>query len=84
MSPKQITRLGLIIGTISLIGAGPMLIFRPDFGLLTWWPGLGLVLAIGLFVVSFTRGAYLAAQRRVELVDMLNDCYQGNAKQGES
>ena len=78
MSPKKITRLGLIVGGLSLLG-GPfmLLIAQPEWGWLGWWPVLGLLLSLLLFIAAFLKGAYLAAQRRVELVDMLNDCYSG-------
>ena len=78
MSPKKMTRLGLIVGALSLIGGLLMLIIvRPEWGWLGWWPLLGLLLALLLFIAAFVKGAYLAAQRRVEMVDMLNDCYSG-------
>lgn len=78
MSPKKMTRLGLIVGGFSLIGGLMMLVIaRPEWGWLGWWPLLGLLLALLLFIAAFVKGAYLAAQRRVEMVDMLNDCYSG-------
>ena len=77
MSPRKITRLALIIGGISILGIGAMALLRPAWGVLTWWPALGLGLAVLLLIVSFLRGAYLTAQKRVEMVDMLNDCYTG-------
>ena len=77
MSPRKITRLALIIGAVSILGMGAMMVIRPDWGVLAWWPALGLGLAVLLLIVSFLRGAYLTAQKRVEMVDMLNDCYTG-------
>ena len=77
MSPKQITRAGLIIAGASIVGIGVMLVLQPAWGLWNWWPVLGLALAFLLFVAAFLRGAYLTAQKRVELVDKLNDCYTG-------
>jgi hypothetical protein len=77
MSPKKITRLGLIVGGVSLLGGPLMLLAQPEWGWLGWWPVLGLLLALLLFITAFLKGAYLAAQRRVEMVDMLNDCYSG-------
>ena len=78
MSPKKITRLGLIVGGFSLLGGPLMLLMaQPGSGWLGWWPILGLLLALLLFISAFLKGAYLAAQRRVEMVDMLNDCYSG-------
>ena len=80
MSPKQITRLAFIVAGISIVGAVVMLIAQPGWGLLNWWPALGLGLALVLLAASFLKGAYMAAQKRVELVDMLNDCYTGVAE----
>jgi hypothetical protein len=77
MSPKKITRLALVVGSISLVGMIVMVTMRPEWGILGWWPALGLGLAVLLLLVSFLRGAYLTAQKRVEMVDMLNDCYSG-------
>ena len=77
MSPKKLTRLGLIVGGVSLLGGPLMLLVQPEWGWLSWWPVLGLLLALLLFIAAFLKGAYLAAQRRVEMVDMLNDCYSG-------
>ncbi|MCB0214550.1 MAG: hypothetical protein KDJ52_34740 [Anaerolineae bacterium] len=76
MSPKKITSSALAVGTISLVALIGLLVI----GTFSWWPIAGLGLALLLLVVSFLRGAYLTAQKRVAMVDMLNDCYQGNAK----
>lgn len=77
MSPRKITRLALAVGSISLVGMILMAAIRPEWGMLNWWPVLGLGLAVLLLLVSFLRGAYLTAQKRVEMVNMLNDCYAG-------
>jgi hypothetical protein len=77
MSPKKITRLALAVGGISILGLIVMALMRPEWGMFNWWPVLGLALAAFLLLVSFLRGAYLTAQKRVEMVDMLNDCYSG-------
>ena len=76
-SPKQITRLAVIIGGISLLGIIPMVGLRPAWGLLSWWPALGLGLALLLLVVAYAKGVYLAGQQRAAMVDKLNDCYRG-------
>ncbi|HRV94706.1 MAG TPA: hypothetical protein P5526_21280 [Anaerolineae bacterium] len=76
MSPRKITRLALIIGGISLAA----LLVMAVAGSFSWWPIAGLALALLLLVVSFFRGAYLTAQQRVNMVDMLNDCYHGNSE----
>jgi hypothetical protein len=78
MSPKRITQSALSVGGVSLIGFPLMWFVRPDLGWLNLWPLLGLGLAMLLIVVAYLRGAYLVAQKRVHMVDMLNDCYQGN------
>lgn len=83
MSPRQITQLGLIVGGISISGVVIMLIIQPGWGLWNWWPALGLALALLLFMASFLKGAYLVAQKRAEMVDLLNDCYSGNREQVE-
>lgn len=85
MSPKQITRLGIIIGGISIVGILPTLLLSGSaLGLLVWWPAWGVMIALLLFVAAYLRGAYLMAQRRVEMVDMLNDCYNGVEGQTEA
>ncbi len=84
MSPKQITRTAMILASISIVGMLLMLVMRPDWGLVNWAPALGLGLAILLLILSYLRGAYLTAQRRVAMVDKLNDCYTGVADTGDS
>jgi hypothetical protein len=84
MSLRQITRLALVLAAVSIVGMLLMLVMRPDWGLVNWAPALGLGLAILLLVLSFLRGAYLTAQRRVAMVDKLNDCYTGVADTGDS
>jgi hypothetical protein len=42
---------------------------------------MGLGISLLLLVTSFQKGAYLTAQKRVEMVDKLNDCYAGNTEQ---
>ncbi len=76
-SPKNISKLALIISVVSVVGILPMLFFRPDWGAATWWPAVGLGLAFLLLVTAYLRGAYLAAQQRAAMVDQLNDCYRG-------
>jgi hypothetical protein len=77
MSPKKITGLALVIGGISILAVLPMVLLGPDWGLMTWWPAMGLGLAGLLLVISFFRGAYLSTQRQVAMVDKLNDCHAG-------
>ena len=78
MSPKQITKLALIVGGISILGVVIMVVIQPEWGILNWWPAMGLGLSLLLLVTSFLKGAYMTAQKRVALADMLNDCYSGN------
>jgi hypothetical protein len=84
MSPKKITRIASIIGAISLLGVPVMAVTQPNWGVWAWWPALGLALTMLLLGVSFAWGAYLSAQQRVELVDLLNDCYTGNTQTSEA
>jgi hypothetical protein len=77
MSPKKMTRIGLIGVVVSIVGALVMFVLGPEWGVWNWWPAMGLGLSLLLFVVSFLWGAYLAAQKRAEMVDLLNDCYTG-------
>jgi hypothetical protein len=77
LSPKKITQVGLCIGVISLVGLIPTFFLASSLGFLKWWPAWGLGVALLLLVGAYARGAYLTAQRRVDMVDMLNDCYQG-------
>lgn len=77
MSPKKITRLAIMVAAISILGGLAMAVWQPDWGLLSWWPAMGLGLALLLLLLSLLRGAYLSMQRRAGMVDMLNDCYSG-------
>lgn len=77
MSPRKITRFALAVGAVSILGVIGMALMRPEWGVLGWWPAFGLGLAVFLLLISFLWGAYLTAQKRVEMVDMLNDCYSG-------
>ena len=72
-SPKQITRLALIIGGTSILGIIPMVLLRPNWGAFSWWPVMGLGLALLLLIVAYTRGAYLTAQHQAAMVDKLNE-----------
>ena len=61
-----------------------MAIWQPDWGIWIWWPVVGLGTSFLLLVVAFLYGAYLTAQRRAEMVDMLNDCYSGSTQTTKS
>ena len=84
MSPKQITRLALIVAAVSILGFILMIIIQPGWGIWNWWPAMGLGLALLMLVVSFLKGAYMTAQKRVEMIDKLNDCYAGNPEGSNS
>lgn len=80
MSPKKITQAGMLIA----IGSIAFMLYSVVFlGTWSWWAVGGLGLAILVLAVAFFRGAYLAAQERVEMVDKLNDCYAGKPNQVE-
>ena len=74
MSPKKITKLAIAVGVVSVLALAITLATGGSI----WWPVAGFGLSFGLIVVSFMRGAYLAAQQRANMVDMLNDCYYGD------
>jgi hypothetical protein len=54
-----------------------MAFLRPGWGLLSWWPLAGLGLSFLLILVALAKGALMTAQRRVDIVDVTNDCYAG-------
>ncbi len=83
MSPKRITHLALILAVISIMGTVMMLVLRPAWGVMNWWPAMGLGLAWSLLLISFLWGAYLSAQHRAAMVDKLNDCYTGVTDSGD-
>jgi hypothetical protein len=83
ISPKQITKLAILTGIISLAGIMPMVWLRPAWGLLSWWPLWGLGLALLLLTAAYAKGAYLTGQQRAGMVDKLNDCYRGVAASEE-
>jgi multisubunit Na+/H+ antiporter MnhB subunit len=83
-SPKRITQLALIVTVVCLLAIGPMLLIRPNWGILSWWPLIGLGLAVLLLVAAYLRGAYLTAQKRANMVNMLNDCYRGVTREEEA
>lgn len=80
MSPKQITKLAFTVGGISILGMVIIVVIQPEWGVLSWWPVIGVGLSLLLLVTSFLKGAYMSAQKRVAMTDMLNDCYSGNSE----
>lgn len=77
MSPKKMTNLALIVAAISILGIIFMALLRPGWGLLSWWPVAGLGFSVVLIVIALVKGASMATQRRIEMVDMMNDCNAG-------
>jgi hypothetical protein len=77
MSPKRITNLALIVAGISVLGIIAMLLSRPGWGLLNWWPAASLGFSLLLIMIALVRGASMAAQRRIDMVDVMNDCNAG-------
>jgi hypothetical protein len=77
MSPKRISNLALIVAGISVLGIMGVLVFKPGRGLLTWLPVMGLGFSFVLLAVALIKGALLAAQQQVDLVETMNDCYAG-------
>jgi hypothetical protein len=77
MSPKKLSNLALILAVISILGIMAMLLFRPAWGLATWWPLAGLGLSFLLVVIALIKGVSMDARRRVDLVDVMNDCNAG-------
>ena len=77
MSPKRITNLALIVAGISVVGIIVTLLSRPGWGLLSWWPVAGLGFSLLLIMIALAKGASMAAQRRVDMVDVMNDCNAG-------
>lgn len=77
MSPKRLSNLALILAAISILGIIAGTFLRPDWGLLSWWPLAGLGLSLLLFLAALLKGASMAAQSRINMIDELNDCNAG-------
>ena len=77
MSPKRLSNLAIILAGISILGIIAMAFLRPGWGLLSWWPLAGLGLSLLLILFALAKGASMTAQRRVDIVDVTNDCYAG-------
>jgi hypothetical protein len=77
MSPKKISNLALVIAAISISGAIARSFFVLPGGPFPWWPVAGLGLSLLLIIIALIRGAYLAGQGQVTMVDMRNDCNAG-------
>lgn len=77
MSPKKYSNLALILASISVLGIIARILMPSTWGLLGWWPAIGLGLSLLLVVVALAKGASLATQKRMDMVDVLNDCHAG-------
>jgi hypothetical protein len=73
MSPKNITKAAILVGVVSILALAVSLAGGGSI----WWAVAGFGMSFGLIVVSFLRGAYLAAQHRAHRVDLMNECYYG-------
>jgi hypothetical protein len=54
-----------------------MLLLRPAWGLFIWWPFAFVGLSLLLMIIALAKGATMAAQRRIEMLDAMNDCNAG-------
>ena len=77
MSPKKLSNLAIMLAGISILGIIAVVFLRPTYGLLNWSPLAGLGLSLLLMVVAPLKGASMAAQRRVDMIDVMNDCNAG-------
>ena len=77
VSPKKFSNLAVILAGISILGIIAMVFFRPAWGLVNWWSLAGLGLSLSLIVIALARGASMAAQRRMDMIDTMNDCNAG-------
>jgi hypothetical protein len=67
----------VILAGISILGIIAMALFRPAWGLFNWWPLAGLGLSLSLIVIALVKGASMAAQGRMDMIDTMNDCNVG-------
>jgi hypothetical protein len=77
MSPKEYSNLGLILASISVLGIIARVLTPSTWGFLVWGPIAGLSLSLVLIVFALAKGASLATQKRMDMVDVLNDCHAG-------
>ena len=84
MSPKKLSNLAIILAGISILGIIAIVFFRPAWGLFNWWPLAGLVLSLSLIVIALVKGASMAAQRRIDMIDTMNDCNAGILGRGDT
>jgi hypothetical protein len=83
MSPKKLSNLAVILAGISILGIIAMVFLRPAWGLLNWWPLAGLGLSLLLIVIALLKGASMAGQRRMDMIDVMNDCNAGILRRDE-
>jgi hypothetical protein len=84
MSPKKLSNLALILAGISILGIIAMAFLRPAWGLFTWWPLAGLGLSLSLIAIALVKGASMAAQSRMDMIDTANDCNAGILRRDEA
>jgi hypothetical protein len=77
MSPRTLSNLAVILAGISILGIIAMAFFHPAWGLFNWWPLAGLGLSLSLIVMALVKGASMAAQGRIDMIDTMNDCNVG-------
>jgi uncharacterized membrane protein len=77
LSPRRLSNLAMILAGISILGIMAMLLLRPAWGLFIWWPVAFVGLSLLFMVIALANGATMAAQRRIEMLDAMNDCNAG-------
>ena len=80
MSPKKITRLALIVAAVSIMGMIVMAVVGPEWGLLNWWPAMGLGLAGAVANGFFSTGSVSDCSETSRNLDLLNDSLRACAR----
>jgi hypothetical protein len=84
MSPRKISNLAFIVAAISILGIIITVFVRPGWGLLDWWPAAGLALSFLMMIAAFIKGALMAAQKQMDIVEVMNDCNAGSLNSDRS
>jgi hypothetical protein len=79
-----LTRLAILIGVVSLISGVVMWLGQLANGWIMWWPGVGLLLSLGLIGAAFLKGFRQTVEARVAMNDAMNRCYVGEPSEEES
>jgi len=77
LSPRRLSNLAIILAGISILGIMAMILLRPAWGLFIWWPFAFVGLSLLLMVIALVKGASMAAHRRIDMLDAMNDCNAG-------